>query len=168
MSLPRRCLAVLAASAALQAAAQATPAANFTDMWWNPNESGWGISFAQHTATNKAFAVWYTYDPRAQNTATPETTDFVPLWFAMPDCSWSAPRTCSGSMYVTIGSPYRAQWNPAAFAVEAVGTYTFAFSDDNNGIFSYSVAPPAGIPNTDPRANLPSFSGVKAITRQPF
>ncbi len=164
----RTLLALAAAAAALQASAQSTPATNFTDMWWNPAESGWGISFAQHTATNQAFAVWYTYDPRAQDTTTAATTDFVPLWFAMPGGTWITPRTFTGNLYVTIGSPYRAQWNPGAHSAQPVGTFTFAFTDNDNGTFSYNVTPPAGLPNTDPRSGLPQFSGVKPITRQSF
>ena len=29
-------------------------------LWWNPNESGWGIHFTQRG--NVIFAAWYTYD----------------------------------------------------------------------------------------------------------
>ena len=37
---------------ALPALGQSVPAANYTDMWWNPSESGWGISFAQHAGSD--------------------------------------------------------------------------------------------------------------------
>ena len=46
-------------------AQSATPAANYSDIWWNPAESGWGVTFTQHSTSNQVFAVWYTYDPRA-------------------------------------------------------------------------------------------------------
>ena len=59
----RALLTAVLLALAVPAAAQSVPAANYTDMWWNPSESGWGISFAQH-ASNQVFAVWYTYDPR--------------------------------------------------------------------------------------------------------
>jgi hypothetical protein len=55
----RRVAAVVAV--ALDAGAQVVPAANYTDLWWNPSESGWGVSIVQH-ASNKMFAVWFTYD----------------------------------------------------------------------------------------------------------
>ena len=32
-------------------------AANYTDHWWNPDESGWGVTLAHHN--DKLFAVWY-------------------------------------------------------------------------------------------------------------
>jgi hypothetical protein len=48
---------------ALPAAAQVVPAANYSDIWYNASESGWGVTFTQHAA-NTVEAVWYTYDPR--------------------------------------------------------------------------------------------------------
>jgi len=45
----RRLLLVLVLSFALPVAARAVPATDYTDMWWNPAESGWGLSFVQHT-----------------------------------------------------------------------------------------------------------------------
>ena len=46
-------------------------AENYSDMWWSPSESGWGITIADHET--QLFAVWYTYD-----------TDGSPLWFTIP------------------------------------------------------------------------------------
>ena len=75
----RACLIVLLCLG-LPAAAQSVPAANYSDMWWNPAESGWGISIAQHASTNQVFAVWYTYDPREPASS----GRFKPLWLVMP------------------------------------------------------------------------------------
>src|SRR5688572_32275614 len=86
---------------ALPAAAQSTPAANYTDMWWNPSESGWGISFQQHP-THQVFAVWYTYDPR-ELTASGR---HKPLWFVMPGGTWTTPTRLTGSVFVTNGVPF--------------------------------------------------------------
>lgn len=33
---------------------------DFTDLWWNPSESGWGVSITQHG--NNVFARIYAYD----------------------------------------------------------------------------------------------------------
>src|SRR5687768_12932873 len=99
----KRFAAILALAAALPAAAQSVPATNFTDMWWNPTESGWGISFVQHSGSNQVFAVWYTYDPREQD---PATGQFKPLWFVMPGGNWSTPTTLTGAVYVLNGVPF--------------------------------------------------------------
>jgi len=164
----RLSLATALFALALPAAAQVTPAANYTDMWWNPNESGWGISLAQHTATNKVFAVWYTYDPREQEFATLDSTDYKPLWIVMPDSTWTSPTQFTGNIYVTTGTPFAQAWNSASLAVQQVGTFTFAFSDSSNGTFTYSITPPSGLSSSNPAFGLPTFSGVKVITRQTF
>lgn len=33
---------------------------DFTDLWWNANESGWGVNITQKG--NNLFAAWYGYD----------------------------------------------------------------------------------------------------------
>ena len=35
-------------------------AENYSDMWFNPSESGWGVTIADHETD--LFAVFYTYD----------------------------------------------------------------------------------------------------------
>ena len=37
-----------------------SPQYDYTDLWWNPNESGWGLTITQHPSTN-IFAAWYVY-----------------------------------------------------------------------------------------------------------
>lgn len=158
----RRLLAVLIAAAAMPVAAQSVPAANFTDMWWNPNESGWGVSFVQH-ASNQAYAVWYTYDPRETD---PATGQFKPLWIVMAGGTWSSPTSISGPVYVLNGVPF---FQPGTNRqITQVGTFTFNFADASNGTFRYDIAPPAGLASSDPAYNLPALSGTKSITRQAF
>jgi hypothetical protein len=158
----RRLLLAALACAALQAAAQSTPAANFTDMWWNPGESGWGVSFAQHTGTNQVFAVWYTYDPRELGTA----GEFKPIWIVMPGGTWTTPTSISGTVYVANGVPFNQPGsNPRN---NPVGTFTFNFANAGSGTFSYNIAAPPGLSPSDPAYNLPSMSGTKNIIRQSF
>jgi hypothetical protein len=143
------------------AAAQSVPATNYTDMWWNPAESGWGISFAQH-ASNQVFAVWYTYDPR-ETTATGRAK---PLWFVVPGGTWTSPTRFTGAAYVTNGVPFNLAGSSTR--ITPVGTFTFEFSGTSAGTFTYNVAPPPGLPSTDPAFNLPAMSGSKSIQRQSF
>ena len=157
-----RLFAAFALSAALCANAQSTPATNYTDMWWNPAESGWGISFAQHGSTNQVFAVWYTYDPREQGGGGQDK----PLWIVMPGGTWVSPTTLTGNVFVATGVPFnQGGSNPRN---NPVGTFTFSFTDASHGVFSYNIAPPAGLAPSDPAYNLPSLSGSKSITRQSF
>jgi hypothetical protein len=175
----RRLLASTLFAAVLPAAAQSVPATNYTDLWDNSaapgatacpgGESGWGITFTQHTGTNEVEAVWYTYDPRLPDTTSPG--NFKPLWLVMPGGTWTTPATFTGDMYVTLGTPFGQAWafnsttNP--LPVTKVGSFTFTFTNSSTGTFAYNVAPPAAnvANSTDPAFKLPSFSGTKPICR---
>ena len=159
----RRFLLAAFLAACLPAAAQVVPNANYTDMWWNPSESGWGISFMQHTGSNQAYATWYTYDARQQDPATGQNKA---LWIVMTGGTWTAPNRITGDAYVLNGTPYNQ--NGTNKTVTRVGTFTLTFSDASNGTFQYDIAAPAGLAPTDPAFNLPSMSGTRAITRFAF
>ncbi len=146
---------------AIPASGQSTPAANYTDMWWNAAESGWGVSFAQHSGTHQVFAVWYTYDPREESAGRNK-----PLWIVMPGGTWTTPTTLTGTAYVASGVPFNQSGSSPRN--NPVGTFTFSFTDAGNGRFSYDIAAPAGLAPSDPAYNLPTLSGTKSITRQSF
>jgi hypothetical protein len=158
----RKILFVLSLAFAGSAAAQSTPAANYTDMWWNSSESGWGLSFVQHS-TNQVYAVWYTYDPRESDAATGQ---FKPIWLVMAGGTWTTPTSITGPVYVTSGRPFSQPGSNTT--VTAVGNFTFNFASSTAGTFTYNIAPPSGVASTDPAFNLPTLSGSKAIVRQGF
>lgn len=170
-------LACSIAVAALPVAAASTPATNYSDLWDNSaapgtspcpgGESGWGITFTQHSDGNVE-AVWYTYDPRAADPASPG--NFKPLWFVMPGGTWTSPTQFSGNMYVTLGTPFFQPWNPNALGVTQVGTFVFNFSSSSVGTFQYAVAPNSADAGNSASAafNMPSFSGTKPICRNAF
>ena len=154
-------LAVPLLAWALSAPAQVTPAANYTDMWYLEAESGWGVSFTQHSGTNQVFAVWYTYDPRLPDASAPGR--FKPLWLVMPGGTWTTPSTITGDAYVTNGAPLGALKN-----LQKVGTFTFSFQGTSTATFAYAIAPPANLAPDNVAFGLPAFSGSKTITRQAF
>ena len=161
----RRLIAIVLVALALPVAAQVTPAADYTDMWYLSSESGWGVSFTQHAGTNQVFAVWYTYDPRTADASGPGR--FKPLWIVMPGGTWTTPTSVTGPVYITNGTPF-SQSSAAATAATQVGSFVFSFSGTSNGTFSYNIAPPSGLSPSDPAFGLPAFSGTKSITRQSF
>jgi lysyl endopeptidase len=122
-------------------AASAVPTANYTDLWWNPAESGWGLNLVQHPS-HIVFGVWYTYDTNGKRT-----------WFVMSSGTWSDSKTYSGTLYAVTGPAYTTGFNPSLVERRPVGTVTLRFSDANNGTFRYSVD---------------GVAGEKIITRQPF
>ena len=161
----RRLLATTLLALSLPAAAQAVvPQENWSDMWYDTAESGWGLSFMQHRESNQVYAVWYTYDPREADPA----GQFKPLWIVMPGGTWVSPTRISGSVFVLTGTAVQQPWVGPNLKIDSVGTFTIAFSDSSNGTFTYDIRPPASAASGSPAFNLPAMSGSKPITRQPF
>ncbi len=104
-------------------------AENYSDHWWNPNESGWGVTIADHET--QLFAVFYAYD-----------TDGSSMWFTVPGGTFNANRTFfSGDVYRTTGPSYTGSFNPAAVGTTKVGTASFDFTNAAAGTvtFSYTI-----------------------------
>ena len=109
------------------------PAYDFTDLWWNPNESGWGLNIIQH-ANNLIFAIWYTYDAEGKMT-----------WFHMPQGTWTDSMTYTGDLYAAAGPSFaNPTFNASQVKRRAVGTATLHFTSSGNGTWSYSVDGVAG------------------------
>jgi serine protease len=124
------------------------PAADLNDMWFNPAESGWGMSVVQHVSKN-LFAVWYTYE---QISATDLSTR--PLWLVMPGGTWRSPNVFSTNIYRTTGSYFSKPFDPAELKVNLYGEATLVFQDANKLTLHYQL-------NN-------GLSGTKNLNRQPF
>lgn len=120
--------------------ATSTPIADFTDLWWNPAESGWGLSIVQHSS--RLFAVWYAYGLDGKRT-----------WFVLPSGTWTSSRAYTGAIYGTTGPAANTAFNAANVTTTPIGTATLTFTDANNGTFAYLIN---------------GLSGTKSITRQPY
>jgi cytochrome c5 len=101
------------------------PALDYTDMWYNPNESGWGLNVIQHS-TNVVFAVIFTYDSPSR-----------PMWFVLPSGTWTSSTTYTGTLYQVGGAPANMTYNPPA--VTQVGAATLLFTSATTANISYSV-----------------------------
>jgi len=99
---------------------------NFTDLWWNPAESGWGVNITQQEQT--FFATLFTYAPNGQ-----------PMWYVMSDGEpGAAAGSWTGALYRTTGPAFDAfPWTSITPA--QVGTMTFAFENGNTGTMTYTV-----------------------------
>ncbi|HEX4859426.1 MAG TPA: hypothetical protein VFV17_10440, partial [Usitatibacteraceae bacterium] len=117
------------------------PALQVNDMWWGGQaENGWGLNIAQQG--RQLFPVWYTYN--AQGNAT---------FFAVPGGTWNG-NTFTGDIYSTVSSAWLGvNYVPASFQVTKVGTMTLTFSDQSNGVMTYTVN---------------GVTQSKAIVRQPY
>lgn len=117
---------------------------DFTDLWWNANESGWGISLTH--ANSNVFATWFTYDATGKA-----------IWYVAPACTLLAATTttsCTSDLYtVTGGSPLTVPWAGQNRQVKPEGSVTFQFTDASRAVMTYTIGG-----NTTSRV----------ITRQPF
>lgn len=174
MRFARHLSAAILITATLPAAAQViNPPVDYTDAWWaGASESGWGLNIVQHagsaTSSARLVAAWFTFDPRAPDTTTADTTDFQPLWILLAGCGFTSNTSCTGPLFVDVGTPFAQAWVQTAHANRQIGTATLSWSDANTATFTYNVNPPAGLPATDPAFGLPAFSGSKSITRIQF
>lgn len=120
-----------------------TAPADYTDLWWNPSESGWGIGITQQFGT--MFLAWFAYDDAGGS-----------AWYVASDCAMNTSGNgCTGNLYRTSGpiDPLHNAFDSSKVKVTQVGTITATFSNANSGTLTYIV---------DGKA------GTKSITRQVF
>jgi len=105
------------------------PLWNHTDMWWNPDESGWGLSIVQHGAGN-IMAGFLMYG-----------ADNSPTWFLVSGGRWELPTRFSGTLYRTVGPQVLEAFDPSGVTATPVGAATFDFSDNdpNRAVLTLSV-----------------------------
>ncbi len=112
---------------------------NYTALWWNAAESGWGINL-NHQG-NILFATLFTYN-----------TDGSPVWLVMSNGARQPDGSYAGTLYRTTGPVFNASpWT--GFTPQEVGTMRLAFSTPEAGTLTYTFN---GVPLT------------KSITRQAF
>ena len=121
--------------------AQASP--NYTALWWNANESGWGLNINHQGSI--VFATLFTYESTGQ-----------PMWLVMSNGNrQSDGRTFTGDLFRTTGPAFNANpFTPIGPSnVTNVGTMSITFNGTNSATLNYSFT---GSPVT------------KSIVRQEF
>jgi murein DD-endopeptidase MepM/ murein hydrolase activator NlpD len=100
---------------------------NYTDLWWNAAEPGWGMNVNHQAET--FFATWFTYD-----------TDGAGMWIVMPEGTGTATRK-TGTLYRATGIPFTSINGAAAahFPLPVVGTGTFDVLDASTLRFTYTL-----------------------------
>ena len=115
---------------------------DYSDLWWGgTSQDGWGLTLNQHYDT--LVAIWYTYG-----------LDGKPVFYFIPNGTWTSGTTISGPMYATTGTPFGLPYSAAQFGIGAVGSATFSFLDASHATFAYTIDGTA--------------TQSKAIVRQPF
>ncbi len=108
-------------------AAGPAPLEDYTDMWWNPQESGWGVSVQQH-ANNAVFVTYYAYD-----------RDGKPTWLVMPEAKWTTAFALEGTLYRTSGPGSETAYDPRRVSLAPVGTIRLEFGHGGTATMSLSV-----------------------------
>ncbi len=103
------------------------PMEDYTDLWWNPLEPGWGISVTQH-ATNKVFVTWYHYD-----------RDGRPTWMVVPDAAWRGTFEIEGTLYRTTGTSSEQSYDAARFAATPAGSLRVEFGSNDDATVTITV-----------------------------
>ena len=100
-------------------------ATNYQDLWWNPNESGWGLNIAHQG--DILFVTLFTYNASGKG-----------MWLVMSNGNRVGPGMYTGTLYSTTGPAFNSSpWTAATST--PVGTMTLGFANGNSGTLSYSV-----------------------------
>ena len=120
-------LVMLITASAFTSAAHAN---NYQDLWWNPNESGWGVNISQQG--DVMFATWFIYGAGNQPTW---------IYLSRADRSGAAGNTFSGDIFQATGTPFAVvPFVPLKESnLTKVGTATLVFSDSRTGTLTYTV-----------------------------
>jgi len=117
------------------------PPVNYSDLWWDSSQPGWGMSVNQGPA-NDVFAVWFVYDASGN-----------PVWYTLQPGRWENTTTYSGAIYRTTGSSFTTTFDPNSVGVQKVGNGFLHFNTASTGDFTYTIN---------------GVSGKKSLQRQPI
>ncbi|APV50059.1 hypothetical protein BWI17_10395 [Betaproteobacteria bacterium GR16-43] len=131
ISLRRFAAAVVLTLGFAAPASAVTASPDFSDLWFNAAESGWGITFTQQA--NTIFAAMYVYG-----------TDGTPRWYVatqmLSQPAASGQFKYGGVLYATTGTYFGTiPFNPASTVATPVGNMAITFSSSSAGTLIYDV-----------------------------
>jgi hypothetical protein len=124
-----------------RSAASDRPVFQLSDLWWNPDQSGWGLNIVQHASGN-LFMTWFVYGALGQ-----------PLWYVVPGGTWTSDRTFTGTVYRTSGPVFGDSFDASAVKRTVAGSVTAQFRGTSSGNVTFQVD---------------GQTTVSAISRQPY
>jgi hypothetical protein len=118
-------VALIAVAFPLRAGAEAE--IDYSDLWWNPAESGWGMALQRQG--DVMFAALYVYDAQGASD-----------WYVASDVrpANSAKTSWSGSLYRTSGPGFAGAYD-GAVTVDVAGSINLEFSAADSGVLTYTV-----------------------------
>ncbi len=117
---------------------------NYTDLWYNPTEPGWGLGIAHEG--DVMFLVWFVYDDAGD-----------PEWLVAPSCIVKAGGDgCTGALYSAsgpMGPAAGVPFDPSKVSVDTRGEVDLTFDGPDAAVIRYTVD---------------GKSAAKAVIRQPL
>lgn len=104
----------------------AFPVYDFTDLWWNPSESGWGLSI--HVKRSILFGAWFVYDASGK-----------PTWYSLQGGGWDTANRYHGLIYATTSNPNAGVGPLSSVAIVPVGSATLVFNGMDQAVFTYEI-----------------------------
>jgi len=111
-------------------------ATDYTDIWYNPTEAGWGANIVQ--SDDFMFVTFFIYGP-----------DNKPTWYTA-ELTLDAGKNYTGKLYATTGTFYGAPWRTVDRT--EVGTAAFQPTSPSTGRLIYTVTTPPALAATVTKA----------------
>lgn len=105
-----------------------TPGRDYTGAWYNPNESGWGLTVYQYAGpAYNTFVMFFIYDQTGKA-----------QWFEL-DATWTATDVRSGNLLQSTAGPWGPTYNPANRQFTVAGNATLTFTSATTANVSFTV-----------------------------
>ena len=101
-----------------------------SDLWWNPDESGWGVNVIQQG--NTVFATFFVYDANGR------AHWYVASAMVAPSASATG-ATFMGDLFESRGPYFAVPFNPSAVTLTRVGTATLQVAFPGDGFLTYKI-----------------------------
>jgi hypothetical protein len=102
------------------------PAVDYSGVWWNPNESGNGISIT-HLA-NTIFVAWYAFDAAGK-----------PTWYVLT-CNTGGGNSCSETLYSANGPALGPSFDISRVQLKNIGLATLTFNSSGGAQLAYQAS----------------------------
>jgi len=131
MIMLKRLLPALLSLALLAVPLQAK-ATDYTDIWFLPSESGWGVNLIQ--AEDVIFVTFFIYG----QASAPATPSNQPTW-VVAIIYRDGNGNFAGNLYSTVGPYFGGPWNPASYSATLAGTASFVPTNPYAGTLTYTL-----------------------------
>ena len=107
------------------------PLTDYSGVWYNPDQSGWGLSLTQ-SPSHTVFGALFVYGGNNQ-----------PLWFTLQGGQWTSSTTWRGTLYRTTGPAFSdPNFDPRLVLIQPAGEATIDFTAvpaTGRATFTYNV-----------------------------